>query len=280
VKKQRAFTLIELLTVAAILAAMVSLLLPSLSKAREEAKRTVCAANQHGIAHAFYIYSRVDPGVFPMVSGVYDSPSANMKLFDSVDRTRLPATTGIPSPTVDLWTVVRLGETVPKQFVCPSTLDVTDPAQDTTVYFDFNGPQNLSYAYQYQHSPNRQPIGVTSEPTFPVLADANPYVTGGITTAHITDRHSAGRGNSTNHTDRDGQNILFQDGHVEFERGPDAGLSGRISNVPTSRGRDHIYTTHLRNTPVDPGTAKPTPYMAGATGTCNLGDKSDTCLVP
>jgi general secretion pathway protein G len=280
VKKPRAFTLIELLVVVAIIALLISILLPSLSRARELSKRTVCMANQRGIGQSFYIYAQDDPGVFPAISETYEATSSNVQYFDPVDRTTMPSTTGIPSPTVDMWAVVRANNTTPKQFVCPSTVDVQDPAQDTTVYYDFSGPNHLSYAYQYQHSPNRRLVGSSSEPTFPVLADTNPYVTGGVTGSHISDRNTAGRGNSTNHTNREGQNVLYQDGHVSFEKGPDCGLSGRISNVPSSRGKDHIYTTHTPNSPVDPGTAKPTTYSPGTAGTCNLGDKSDACLVP
>ncbi|MFH1418746.1 MAG: type II secretion system protein [Planctomycetota bacterium] len=276
-KRSKAFTLVELLTTIAIIGALLSILLPSLSRVREETKRTVCASNEHGIGQAFYIYAQAGPSVFPMIAQVFEGGTGNMQLFHPADRTSQPSTTGIPSPTVDLWAVVRKSYTVPKQFICPSTPDFPDPARDTTVYFDFYASRHLSYAYQYQHDPNRRTIGVASEPTFPVLADSNPYIKGGLSGASPTlqnDRNSMWRGNSVNHTEREGQNILFQDGHVDFERGPDVGLSGRVAGVQSSRGRDNCYSTHNVNNPVDPGTAKPT-----AT-TCNLGDKSDACLVP
>ena len=51
-----AFTLIELLVVVAIIALLVSILLPSMKKARDQTKRLVCASNLHQQAVAFFLY--------------------------------------------------------------------------------------------------------------------------------------------------------------------------------------------------------------------------------
>ncbi len=278
-KKKKGFTLIELLVVIAIIALLISILLPSLSRARELSKRTVCAANLRGIGQAMYIYAQDEPGVFPAVAEVFTgSPAGACTFFRPADRSMVPPTTGVPSPTTDLWLLLRANNTTPKQFNCPSTTDIPDPSQDTLAYYDFLGPANLSYAYQYQHSPNRPIVGTSSEPTFPVMADANPYLKGNVGTTLIQpDRESQFRGNSNNHTNREGQNVLFQDSHVLFEKGPDVGLSGNfLTGLKVSRGRDHCYTVHVATGGgiVDPGNNAPTSTAV------NLGGKSDACLVP
>jgi prepilin-type processing-associated H-X9-DG protein/prepilin-type N-terminal cleavage/methylation domain-containing protein len=52
-----AFTLVELLVVIGIIALILAILLPSLNRAREQAKSTVCKSNLHGLARAGLTYA-------------------------------------------------------------------------------------------------------------------------------------------------------------------------------------------------------------------------------
>ncbi|MCL2640783.1 MAG: prepilin-type N-terminal cleavage/methylation domain-containing protein [Phycisphaerales bacterium] len=62
---RRAFTLIELLVVVAIVALLVALLLPSLARAREVAKRTKCLANLNSIGNAIHMYMAQNSDITP-----------------------------------------------------------------------------------------------------------------------------------------------------------------------------------------------------------------------
>lgn len=56
-RSSRAFTLIELLIVVAIIALLIAVLLPSLNRARQQARSTVCLSNLKGIGTAVYLYA-------------------------------------------------------------------------------------------------------------------------------------------------------------------------------------------------------------------------------
>ena len=70
-KKKTAFTLIELLVVIAIISLLVSILLPSLSRAKELAGRVVCASQVKHIGLASMMYSNDNNDYFPGGSNNY-----------------------------------------------------------------------------------------------------------------------------------------------------------------------------------------------------------------
>jgi prepilin-type N-terminal cleavage/methylation domain-containing protein len=64
---KRGFTLVELLVVVSIIALLIAMLLPSLKKARDQAKRTVCASRLREVGTAIWSYVADSTGRLPYV---------------------------------------------------------------------------------------------------------------------------------------------------------------------------------------------------------------------
>src|SRR5207253_10810303 len=64
-QRQKGFTLVELLVVIGIIALLISILLPSLSRARETANRVKCASNLAQIGKAMLLYANENQGNYP-----------------------------------------------------------------------------------------------------------------------------------------------------------------------------------------------------------------------
>ena len=207
-KRKRAFTLIELLVVVAIIALLISILLPSLSRARELSKRLVCAANIKGIGTSFKIYANDNdeswpvapheggsqiqyvhewdgagqltfgPGA-PQSGGSATEPSTDMESRDPVSRVLATKLT----VTRSLFMLVRSGDVTPKQFVCPSSGDTADPTQNIDVYYDFGGEAeanrygfaHISYGYQVPYGPFDTRPSENLDPRMAVAADKGPF---------------------------------------------------------------------------------------------------------
>jgi prepilin-type N-terminal cleavage/methylation domain-containing protein/prepilin-type processing-associated H-X9-DG protein len=73
VRRRTGFTLIELLVVIGIIALLISILMPSVSRARLQAKMTQCAANLRNIGTAMSSYVTTNEGYYPGHAGL---PSA------------------------------------------------------------------------------------------------------------------------------------------------------------------------------------------------------------
>ncbi len=85
------FTLVELLVVIGIIAVLVGILIPVLSRARENANRVACMSNVRQVANAFVMYCGENRGWFPSPA-VFGGPSPTALGYGNQ-----PAPTGYPA---------------------------------------------------------------------------------------------------------------------------------------------------------------------------------------
>ncbi len=273
--KRKGFTLIELLVVIAIIALLMGLLMPALAMVRKMAQRAVCGTNVSAVYKGLLAYAHENEDDYPRAAGRssiwgitanWDAPDLKQETAFGVPPSK-PATIGS-----SLYLLIKYSDLSPKVFICKGDEGAMEfkltyypsnrlPQQDLRLAWDFGGKasktngsppaQYYSYAYAIPYggaSTATYAPSTSRQPGFALLADRSPYfvlskdpVNPVYQFTQGADENKEKMGNSTNHG-REGQNVLFNNGSVGFQKVPYCGLNS-----------DNIYSVGLSSRAAEVG---------------------------
>jgi prepilin-type N-terminal cleavage/methylation domain-containing protein/prepilin-type processing-associated H-X9-DG protein len=288
--KKQGFTLVELLVVIAIIALLMGILMPALARVRQLAFRLTCGTNLSGIGKAMLIYANDYEDELPRAGGRNATwGSLGTGWMAGSRQLAYGGDDGQASISSCFYLLVKYAEVTPKSFVCKGDTGTTEfsLAQEQNVPANFelidawdfglDPKDNCSYTY---HMPFGQyALTTASEPGLAVAADRNPWLAspaGDPVAQNWADfrpdtgpyggtTESALLGNAITHQG-DGQNVLFLDGHVYFEKRAFCSLED-----------DNIYT--ISDSPAGKGSSLGVQPVPGGRGVAAPKNRKDSVLL-
>jgi prepilin-type N-terminal cleavage/methylation domain-containing protein len=245
--RRKGFTLVELLVVIAIIALLMGILMPALARVRQLAFRMTCGTNLSGIGKAMLIYANDYEDELPRAGGRNSEWGVLGASWSAADRYSAYGVTpgtnegGRASISSCFYLLVKYAEVTPKSFVCKGdtgtsefTLadeDVTGTDFELIDAWDFGQDPTDNCSYSYHLPFGQYALTTSSEPGLAVASERNPWIKSPA--AEVDDTKWANftpdiapyngsteyalNGNAISHQG-DGQNVLFLDSHVGFEK--------------------------------------------------------------
>jgi prepilin-type N-terminal cleavage/methylation domain-containing protein/prepilin-type processing-associated H-X9-DG protein len=280
--RRKGFTLVELLVVIGIIALLISILLPSLNRARETANRVKCGSNMRQIGQAIMLYANENKGNYPRTAytpgnGVAAAVETNGNVAGEDPFVTKVTVNDVIKP---MFLLIRTQDITPEVFICPSSNDEKDtygtqPGISAQGKVSFSKAASFSYSYANPYPDanavnNGYKLNATTGAEFAVASDKNPAGATGYDQVEKVNVNSSQaqmqKANSPNHQGQ-GENVLYGDGHCEFVQNPFCGTK-----------RDNIFTASSTTDGSNP-TGGGLPAINGTT-TCTPKWAGDSVLLP
>jgi prepilin-type processing-associated H-X9-DG protein len=232
--------------------AVLGILLPALLHARNTDSRMACGANLSEIGKAMFLYANDNNDELPCSGGkdcIWRKHIANWRADNRFGAYELKpdGTGGVGNISSCFYLLVKYGRVSPKSFVCNGDKGATEfnPSDDAAGnknladFWDFGIEPSTHCSYSYHQPFSMFPLTTSSEPGMAVAADRNPWIDSPgakakqwpfFANAFNITKEEIRSLNAITHQE-DGQNVLFVDGHVGFEKKSFCGVND-----------DNIYT--------------------------------------
>jgi hypothetical protein len=225
-----------------VIALLMGILMPALARTRQLAFRMTCGTNLSGLGKAMLIYANDYQDELPRAGGrttVWAPRTPNWRANTRAEVFGLAndGSGGQADIGSSLYLLIKYVEVMPKSFVCKSDSGTTEfmtaeyggSDMDLITFWDFGPTPAKHCSYSYHLPYGKYALTTSDEPGFAVAADRNPWIDSPSGPAQDFSRFrpdlppqngtndEARRGNAMAH-ERDGQNVLFLDSHVEFAK--------------------------------------------------------------
>jgi prepilin-type processing-associated H-X9-DG protein len=231
-KTRSGFTLVEIVLLGFLVAMGATVVMSERLTMTDTSKRVKCASNLRMLGQACLLYANENKGAYPRTR--YDVETKKWVAYSNYKAEDPFKDDGpeVNDVTAAFYLLLRTEDITSEVFICPSTTDVKWDFQgkDSQKFSNFPNKSHLSYSFANPYFRATEDVLTTSiNAEYAIAGDMNP---GGDELMKIEAPQPGEKsaGNSRNHGG-EGQNVLYGDGHVEWQTNPFVGLN-----------RDNIYT--------------------------------------
>lgn len=226
---RRAFTLIELLMVIAIIGILASLLVPSLARAREMGRRAKCASNLHAIGRGLHLYANNNDSMLPHIESTAGAWYAVGHYNNKPEQTNIVWDGSRP-----LFMLLYVPDGAERRktgyvpvgaFICPSMSDTQPDPIGYSKQVGFTSHRSICYSFQHHIRISPAPfLTLIDDGGRPILSDKNPLIRfagstgndGGTTLYRVNSPTGLPKDSNSQSHGGDGQNVLLLSGTVKW----------------------------------------------------------------